>query len=357
MGLAAGSVAFGSALGACSSSSIGNEGAAEGQRGGKEEIAIVTAGGALTSAFKKHFFEPFTRETGVRVKSVEALTDVYAKARAMSESNNMEWDVATTGRPLDVINDDLFADVDCERLKNVEEQGVPGSCDDRGVSLYTIGVHVAYDTEEFSSDVPTTWADYWDTDRFPGPRGMLNVGEPWANLCIALLADGVPPDQLYPMDVDRAFAKMDEIKPHIEVWWETGDQSQQIQRNGEVVMQTMWTGRALTSREQGVPVDISMDQPIGGFTTWGLFKEAPAADGSYRFLDFFMTRPDAHVAFTEEINYPTYNKEALRRLARSRSRNAQKLGELEESIVQYYDPWILDRQDELIERWNSWLSA
>ena len=36
------------------------------------------------------------------------------------------------------------------------------------------------------------------------------------------MADGVAPDKLYPLDVDRAFKKLEEIKPNITVWWTSG---------------------------------------------------------------------------------------------------------------------------------------
>ena len=71
---------------------------------------------------------------------------------------------------------------------------------------------------------------------------MLN--NPVRTLQFALVADGVPLDKVFPIDVDRAFKKLEQIKPHIKVWWTQGNQSQQLMRDGEVDMMVMWNARA-----------------------------------------------------------------------------------------------------------------
>src|SRR5262249_38150551 len=75
-------------------------------------------------------------------------------------------------------------------------------------------------------------------------------------LIFALLADGVPADRLYPLDIDRAFKKLDRIKPHIKVWWREGNQSQQLIRDGELDMMSIWNGRASELKEAGVAVEL-----------------------------------------------------------------------------------------------------
>ena len=38
----------------------------------------------------------------------------------------------------------------------------------------------------------------------------------------ALMAAGVPPEQVYPMDLDKAFASYSKVKRDVVKWWETG---------------------------------------------------------------------------------------------------------------------------------------
>ena len=81
---------------------------------------------------------------------------------------------------------------------------------------------------------PQNWVDFWDAKKFPGPRTLRD--SPVDNLEFALMADGVAPDKLYPLDIDRAFKKLDAIKPHISVWWKTGAQSAQLLVDKEAIM-------------------------------------------------------------------------------------------------------------------------
>src|SRR5690606_35103974 len=121
----------------------------------------------------------------------------------------------------------------------------------RGIYSTVLGYH----TEHYASKPrPTSWAEFWDVEQFPGPRALRN--SPVDNLEFALLADGVPLDQLYPLDVDRAFKKMEEIKPHISVWWSTGAQSAQVLIDQEVVLGTAWHGRFFTAMQEGAPIGI-----------------------------------------------------------------------------------------------------
>lgn len=66
----------------------------------------------------------------------------------------------------------------------------------------------------------------FDVEEFPGTRGLRRGAK--FNREIALMADGVAPEDVYDElsteeGVDRAFAKLDELKEHIQ-WWEAGAQ-------------------------------------------------------------------------------------------------------------------------------------
>ena len=98
----------------------------------------------------------------------------------------------------------------------------------------------------------------WDVKRFPGPRSMRN--HPIDNLEFALIADGVPMDKLYPIDFDRAFKKLDQIKPHVTVWWSTGQQPAQLLLDKEVVLATGWNGRFYDLIKKGAPVEIEWNE-------------------------------------------------------------------------------------------------
>jgi hypothetical protein len=166
------------------------------------------------------------------------------------QTRNFEWDLVNLG---DVeygqaVLEGLLDKVDKAAAKT--DQLPPHMVRDYGITSYSLGTNLVYRKDKFPNGGPQSWADFWDVKRFPGPRCLFDRS--FTCLAFALLADGVPIDKLYPMDLDRAFRKMSEIKPHIKVWWREGSQSQQLIRDGEVDIIAMWSARAVRSdRGQG----------------------------------------------------------------------------------------------------------
>ncbi len=117
-----------------------------------------------------------------------------------------------------------------------------------------------------------SWTDFFNVEKFPGRRAMRK--NPIDSLEQALLADGVPLDKLYPLDVDRAFKVLDKIKPHIAVWWTGGAQSTQLLQSGEVEMTTGWNARLQAAIDGGAPAKIIWNQGLYSIEGWGLPRAA-----------------------------------------------------------------------------------
>jgi len=101
----------------------------------------------------------------------------------------------------------------------------------------------------------------------------------------ALMADGVAPDKLYPLDVDRAFRKLEEIKPNITVWWTSGAQSAQLLNDGEVDMVMAWNGRVSALMGEGAKVGFTFNQGILQSTSLCILKGAPNLATAVRFVN------------------------------------------------------------------------
>ena len=130
---------------------------------------------------------------------------------------------------------------------------------------------------------PNSWADFWDVKKFPGRRALRN--HPLATLEAALMADGVAPDKLYPLDVDRAFKKLEEIKPYITVWWTSGAQSAQLLNDGEVDIEMAWNGRVSALAGEGAKVGFTYNQGVLQNTSLCILKGAPNLPTAVRFLN------------------------------------------------------------------------
>jgi len=322
------------------------------------EVVVVTTGGAYGALLDRLFFKPFTDATGITVRQVSASTsEAWAKLAAMEQVGKVEWDLLS-GLDADLIaRRDIVEKIDCAELPNVAAQGLPGACSDYGVIsvVGTIGT-LAYNKEAFPNGGPQSWADLFDTQKFPGPRGLMDSGTPWDMLAIALLADGVAPDKLYPLDLDRAFAKLDKIKPDVAVWWKSGDQSQQMFRSGEAVAGVLWSGRAFMLKNEGQPLQMVVP---GSLRTNGYFimvKDAPHKSEALKLMDYFMTRPEAHLAFRRQNFNDTMNKAAIDLLTDEERASALTAPENWNAMVQSDYEWIAQNRQMITERWKNWIA-
>ena len=117
----------------------------------------------------------------------------------------------------------------------------------------------------------------------------------------------MPRDQLYPLDIDRAFKKLDQIKPHVKVWWREGTQSQQLIRDGEVDMMSIWNARASELKQQGVPVEVVWNGAVRSTSTWGVLKGAPNRKLAWEFIQF-TTQAKPQAEFNTRLYYGPINR-------------------------------------------------
>ena len=259
--------------------------------GGVAQLTIVTWGGSYGHASAKAWFEPFTAETGIEI-NVEDYSGGLAQIRAQADIGNVYWDVvdidlADAARACD---DGLLEPIDPAVLvpsddgTPLEEDFTPYSLTECGVGTNFYSTIYAYDRSRFPGEKPATMSDFFDLEKFPGRRGMKRT--PQENLERALIADGVPLDQVYATldtreGVRRALRKLDTIKDQI-VWWEASAQAPQLLADGEVVMTSAYNGRIFNAQVlENQPFEIVWDgrcghsQPGCGFAFRGVRFVAP----------------------------------------------------------------------------------
>jgi putative spermidine/putrescine transport system substrate-binding protein len=224
----------------------------------KVTISFVSWGGVYQDAEQKAWIDSFMVANPNITVVQDGPTD-YAKIKAMVEAGNVTWDVVDVQKDFGVGDSEKF----CEKL---DPAAIPMS-ELQPDLLTTTGFRapvmiasdvIAYRTDKFGGNKPTSFADYFDLKKFPGKRGAYN----WASGSLleeALLADGVQPADLYPLDTDRAFRKLDTIKSSL-VWWDTGAQSAQLLVDGEVAMGMSWNGRITDAQKTGAPIEIMWQQ-------------------------------------------------------------------------------------------------
>ncbi len=244
-----------------------------------EQLVFTSWGGTTQDAQRDAWAKPFTAETGIPVL-MDGPTD-YGKLKAMVESGNVTWNVVDVEFDFAVqaARDGLIEPIDFSVVKRDELD--PRFTTEHAVGSFYFSFVIGYNADNLK-EAPKTWADVFDTKRFPGKRTFYKWSTP-GTLEIALLADGVPPEKLYPLDLDRAFAKLDTIKDQI-VWWGTGAQSQQLLASGEVNLGQFWNGRIFALQKTGVNAQMSWEQNVAAADALVVPKGAPNKDKAMAFL-------------------------------------------------------------------------
>jgi putative spermidine/putrescine transport system substrate-binding protein len=315
-------------------------------------IYVNTWGGSWTAAEEAAFFKPFTEQTGIRVRTAAPVS--YAKLKAQVQSGNYEWDITsiTQADLLRAEREGLVEPVDWTIVK--KEKLFPDAVYANGLAYCALGTNLAYRRDKFPQGGPKSWADFWDVKKFPGNRAMLNNAV--RTVQFALVADGVPVDKVFPLDVDRAFRKLDQIKPHIKVWWTQGNQSQQLLRDGEVDMIVMWNARASELQQQGHPVEVVWPGATITTTMWGVAKGAPNRKPAWEFLQFAV-QPKPQADFANKLYYGPTNPEAFKYISPEVSRQLPTYPENVKVAIKPDTVAEADQTARIQERFTQWLAS
>lgn len=264
-----------------------------------------TGGGAGTEALAKTIDKDFTELTGVNV--VSDFNATMTKFNAAMEAGQGQWDLVmfSTGGDAITAADQGYLDT-LDSSKIPLDQIDDPTTTDQYFSAFRFGIVLTWNTETFSGDsAPKTMTDLYDTERFPGKRCLFQYPQFGGVLESALLADGVAPEQLYPLDVDRALRKLDTIKKDI-VWWGSGDEAVQFLTSGECDLGIAWTGRVFDAvTKDGAPLDFSWDKALYASGYYGIPKNAPNKDAATAYLAHFIKNKQAQEAFLSLFPYPT----------------------------------------------------
>ncbi|MET9851332.1 ABC transporter substrate-binding protein, partial [Streptomyces ossamyceticus] len=255
-------------------------------KGGGKTVVVRDSGGSYGAALQKAIYTPFTQETGIQVKVLN-LDDAPLLAQIKQ------------GRPqCDLINNSMMSHLkylgqnalemlDHDRIKSIKSAKIPeAQVTDHAIGSSFYGQCIAYRTDAFGGRKPESWADFFDTKGFKGGRAMCSPDGDLPELEFALLADGVPMDKLYPLDVDRAFKVLTRLRGDIKKFWDSGPLPGVLLSRQEVTMSTVWDGRVADLEKQGVPVTRQLNGMRRQFQGYAIAKDAANVDNAYRLMDF-----------------------------------------------------------------------
>ena len=321
-----------------------------------ENLVIVGFGGAAQKIQNTTIFEPFAKQAGVSVVQTEYNGEM-AKIKVMAETGHADWDVVQVEAP-DLERgcaEGLFEKLDWAKLGG-STQLIKGAEQECGSAALVWGMPLVYATDKVKT-APTSWADFWDTTKFPGKRG-LRKGAMYT-LEYALLADGVSAADVYkvlntPAGVDRAFAKLDKLKPNIQ-WWEAGSQPMQWLASGDVVMTTTFSGRGAVAASEGLKVAPIWNGSLYSMDYWTIVKGSKHKEMANKFITY-ANQQAPQQAFSQAIAYGVTNTALSDKLDPAKApwiaTSPQNMAVALPLDIEF---WV-DHGEELEERLNAWLA-
>lgn len=237
------------------------------------EVVLSNWGGDAVAAYKKAYGEPFEKVSGLKMP-VDTTGPSAGKIKAMVESKKVTWDVGDSnlGVGVELGGAGLLEAIDYSIVD--KNKVLPGLWNDHAIAGYGFSHIFVYDDAKFPNKKPQSWADFWNLKDFPGKRAMRR--DPQGVVEAALFADGVPKDKIYPIDLPRAFKKIQEIKKDT-IFWNNAAESQQLIRDGEVTMCETWNTRAyLLGQDTKGRVKTVLNQGMFQPNAWVVPKGNPA---------------------------------------------------------------------------------
>lgn len=323
---------------------------------GTGTLVVNNWGGPTVEKMHKAWYGDFPAATGIEIQPT-SIPDV-AKLKIMEQVGNVEWDVVDFegNQMLMAMRDGLLAPIDYDLLYSLvpKEQLDASMLTEYGVGSTAFSTVIAWNTDLFGADGPRSWPEFFDTEKFKGRRALY--ARPKPSLEIALMADGVAPDKIYPIDIDRAFDALDKIGPKVDLWVEKTSQWDVLIQNSEVDLMGSSLARTQAQIANGEPYAVAFDQSIVEQSYWTVPKGAPNAENAQKLVAWMM-RKEGQKAAIELLPYYTMTNTAV--YADLPPETLAKLPGAPENAknVAHIDAqWWLDNGDAVQARWLDWLS-
>ncbi|QXM25336.1 extracellular solute-binding protein [Elioraea tepida] len=281
------------------------------QAQGTREIRMVNWGGIANQAFGRFYGEPFMAENPGWTVVQDSSGPSLGRIRSMVESGRVTWDLCDSSSSssiqlgaLNLVNRIDYSIVPRDTVID------PSFTLEFGAAPYSFSSVLVYDKSKFP-EPPRSWADFWDLRKFPGTRLLRR--DALATLDAAMLSLGRTKENLYPIDVRAALARVRELRRNL-IFWNSGSESEQAMRSGEAVMGMIWHTRAKVLHEE-----------TQGRITWewnqgilqqGIFvipRGNPAGEMAQRLLASMLSKPEPQVGLLQFLgNGPTHKEAAAR---------------------------------------------
>jgi len=318
--------------------------------GNSPQLVVGSWGGAYQEAQRKAYFQPFARETGIKI--IETSTPEYGKFYEWQRSSSASADVVDveTYFVLEAGRKGALQPIDYNVVP--KSNMLPAALNEFGVASCAYADVIAWNSKLHPDWKDMTWADFWNTKKYEGARGLRDL--PASTLEAALLADGVSPESLYPLDVTRAFRSLNRLRSSTRLaLWSSGSEPIEWLLTGAVSITTAWNGRVHDAQQSGQPISMTFHNGMVDWLWWVVPRYSKNRDLAMKFIAFTL-RPDRQAEFARDIPYGPTNIAALRLLD---PQTAASLPTAQENLKQEIlrdNKWWADHNEEIQPRWQEW---
>lgn len=320
-------------------------------------INIAAYGGALNDTLTRLFAEPFAAQTGIKVNFGAGASLALAKLQTVSGAP-AQWDMVnlTGSEYIAAVRDKLIEPYD---YGIIDATNVPPQYkESHGIKFALFLFVMCWDQKKIPDDkAPKTWAEFWDTKRWPGKRSMdANISDGSA-LELALLADGVPLDKLFPLDVERALKSLDRLGRDNIIWYNTNQEPIQQLTSGAVTLSTAFHGRVLLANKAGATLGFTPGYAGVSGNYYCVSSASANKKEAMQFLNFMLTNVPSDVEYMKATGYAIPNTAALPLLPQQIADILPTNPALKDKVFIKSDAWWAANLEPTVQRFKEWQLA
>jgi putative spermidine/putrescine transport system substrate-binding protein len=328
-------------------------GCGPGEKGGQGAIGLAASGGVFNQVLRRVWIDNFAKETGIRVNLSPATSLPMAKLQAVSD--RPQWDIfELTGPEFELaIRLDLLLPLD---TNIVDVSKLPAQYVKRYGVMYAIfNSCIAWDPRQIRPGLePKGWADVWDVARRPGKRSLDPVNGGAGVMEIALIADGVPPDKLYPLDVDRAFRSLERLGQQNIIWSTSIEETVQRLISSEVALASTWPFRVQAANRGGANIGYNFDQCMVEGEYLCVVKSTRNPRACFELINWIVKDPAAAAEFSRLTHYGSPNLASLKLLPKEIADQIPTNPVLAEKLFPSDDVWWSQNLKMVASRFKKW---
>lgn len=332
------------ALVGCSAATSGDS-----SDGASGEVVWADYGGPTNESRQIAYFDSFEEETGTKVISASLSDAIMA---SMLEGGEGDYDVIQVSSDSLIKYRDNILPLPSGATK---ADTFPDDIQNYAVGGFLIGITQGWLTETYADGGPQNWADFFDTKKYPGKRAWPgSPGSYDASFELALMADGVAEEDLYPLDLDRATAKLDTIRDDL-VFYESYPEVQTLLSTGSAAIAVSVTGQFTALINQGLDVTVQWNEAFLSPNFFVVPAKAKNAEAAFELAEW-LSDGERQGVFTERTFYGPANSVVFDFIGDDIAKRLPG-GPGNDGSLYFDEQYRADNLDELVSRYTDWLAG